>query len=66
MIQGISGALSAATSVQGAKGKNADGDNDGTKAAKASAPKIGPAVTLSLSNVAKNDMANGDPDHDGH
>jgi len=54
--------VQAATSV-----KDSDGDNDGSKA-KAAAPSnsFGPAVALSLSNVAKDDMAQGDPDHDGH
>jgi|GEM_PF-3838620 len=63
MIQATSRSMvQAATSV-----KDSDGDNDGSKA-KAAAPSnsFGPAVALSLSNVAKDDMAQGDPDHDGH
>ena len=38
----------------------------GNIAAPTAASNIGPAVTLSFSNVAGNNMAKGDPDHDGH
>ena len=64
-VNGISGSSAVATaSVQSApvKGKDSDGDNDGSKGATA---KIGPAAILSLTNTAKPDLAAGDPDHDG-
>ncbi len=67
MISSISSAssaqVSAASQVQ-AKPRDADGDNDGSKA-KSVANNIGPAVVVSLSGGSKPDMAQGDPDHDG-
>jgi hypothetical protein len=67
MTQAISGAMAQVAQAQAVKpSRDADGDNDGSMAAASSAAKIGPAVALSLSNVAPNDMAQGDPDHDGH
>ena len=68
MIQGISGSSAQAAQVQALKAaKDADGDNDGTKAKAAAPPanNVGPAVLLSLSNVAKSVAGQGDPDHDG-
>jgi hypothetical protein len=65
-LNGVSGAA-AAYAAQSTKsvGRDADGDNDGSKsAAPSSASKIGPAVIMSLSNTAP-DAAQGDPDGDG-
>jgi len=64
LVKGISPASAQALQAAVPK-KDSDGDNDGSKAKASSSAGFGPAVALSLTNVAKPDMAQGDPDHDG-
>ena len=60
MTQAISGA--SAQPVQAQPPMPAPAPSNGGAAAN----NIGPAVKMTLTNVAKPDMAKGDPDGDGH
>jgi hypothetical protein len=63
-INALQASQASAVSATAVTKKDSDGDSD--KSGASAAPKIGPAVLLSLSNTKANDAAQGDPDHDGH